>query len=273
MRSHLRNISLHNALLTSLRLSTDPIIYGRGYLNFIDPKSLLDLSKSLTGMVVKDPGGYEGRLQVSLALYQAIPLTPVTPDPLEGTYMESECYKQFIATLEAEKPALLPLDKQAEVMLEKEKELHRKNCSLHHLINVLAWKYNKDLVKQTPLLVHLRSQKEYSKTITPLVKQDIAPRKEIVGKKSNKKSKNQRQKQKQEKPVRQDKQELKEKQDHSNAPASKPVIKIMTRPKDQEQATPPPAKRGASPRLSCPSPLPSEIAQPDPCPRTGSHRP
>lgn len=98
----------------------------------------------MNGRRLVDEEGYEGVLEVGLALSQLIP-SPTKPDPLAGTYeTDSQFYKEFLAEREV-KPSAVPLDKQLETLIEQEKQLH-------------PWKYSRDLVKQTPLLLHLKKQ-------------------------------------------------------------------------------------------------------------------
>lgn len=53
---------------------------------------------------------------------------PATKDPLEGTIEGTPVYLEFLKELEAskdEKPSAIPLEKQLELMLIKERELNR----------------------------------------------------------------------------------------------------------------------------------------------------
>jgi len=130
-------------------LSGKPIINGRAYLDFGDNSAaLLDAAERLNGMRLVDSNGYEGFLEVGLALFQRLPPDREEKDPLEATIESCPEYQKFMAELEATQAShatAIPLDKQFETMLEKEKELN-------------PWKYNRELHKQTPLLIHLKSQ-------------------------------------------------------------------------------------------------------------------
>lgn len=233
--------------------STDPVIPGVGFVSFKTAEALLDATERLSGMQVKDEEGFEGILEVRLALSQLIPpsQSPPAGDPLAGTYEESEAFKKFLEELEV-KPALLPLDKQVEFMLEKEKEIN-------------PWKYSKDLAKKTPLLAHLEGKER------PVVQQKVIPPKSepqqqqvTAGKRKKKRNgtgasdlelptSTTKSKQKTPKPPANSNTKPSQPQASTHATISttpKPAMKIMARPKDSPKNDEP----RVAPRIVPPNP-------------------
>lgn len=106
-------------------------------------KVLVEASERLGGRQLRDEEGFEGMLEVSLAPYQGVPKAAI-PDQIAGTFESSEFWKEFITEREESgKPTSIPLDKQLEVLMERERELH-------------PWKFEREACKMTPLLAHIK---------------------------------------------------------------------------------------------------------------------